>query len=300
MDNIDIVRLIIGKSAFQTSLIKQFDQRGTLSEKQWHWVNKFAEQENADKKLRGERKTAAAEAVSISDDLSGIFSLFETAKENLKFPKCYLETESEHPVKIQIAGEKSRYNGQLMITDGGPFGDNIFYGRISMTGEWLAARADQAKQLEVVALLKKLNEDPSKMAAIFGKATGACSFCNRELTDNKSITVGYGPVCATNFGLPWGAKAAKAKGPKTKKIKEVVDSKYDYFTLENKGDNNFVAYGWGTYGDSSVLAGQSKKSFITSFDTMAEAEAAYPEANWSNKWVEPQNTFNHLSDGPDY
>jgi len=34
--------------------------------------------------------------------------------------------------------------------------------------------------------------------------TGNCCFCRRELTDKRSTEVGYGPICADHFSLPWG------------------------------------------------------------------------------------------------
>jgi hypothetical protein len=37
-----------------------------------------------------------------------------------------------------------------------------------------------------------------------------CCFCNKLLSDERSAAVGYGHTCATNWGLPWGAKAARA------------------------------------------------------------------------------------------
>jgi len=39
-----------------------------------------------------------------------------------------------------------------------------------------------------------------------GKKTGVCGFCHRKLTDEKSITRGYGPTCAANNGLPLEVK----------------------------------------------------------------------------------------------
>jgi hypothetical protein len=44
----------------------------------------------------------------------------------------------------------------------------------------------------------------AEQAAAFGRLTGQCVFCARELTDQRSIDVGYGPVCAGKNGLPWG------------------------------------------------------------------------------------------------
>lgn len=43
-------------------------------------------------------------------------------------------------------------------------------------------------------------------AAAFGHTTGNCVFCMQPLTDGRSTTVGYGPVCATKNNLPWGDK----------------------------------------------------------------------------------------------
>jgi hypothetical protein len=34
----------------------------------------------------------------------------------------------------------------------------------------------------------------------YGRATGNCSCCGRELTDPASIAAGIGPVCAEKYG----------------------------------------------------------------------------------------------------
>lgn len=41
-------------------------------------------------------------------------------------------------------------------------------------------------------------------AAAFGHSTHHCVFCYKSLTTTESTTVGYGPRCAANNGLPWG------------------------------------------------------------------------------------------------
>lgn len=48
----------------------------------------------------------------------------------------------------------------------------------------------------------------AEQAAEFGALYGTCVFCARTLTDERSITVGYGPTCADNNSLPWGEVAA--------------------------------------------------------------------------------------------
>lgn len=41
-------------------------------------------------------------------------------------------------------------------------------------------------------------------AKAFGDLYGHCVFCGLELSDDRSITAGYGPTCAEHRGLPWG------------------------------------------------------------------------------------------------
>ena len=89
-------------------------------------------------------------------------------------------------------------------TDGRPYGSNTWYGRIDETGAWMRSRhADD----EISSLLGRLASDPAGTAAEYGKLTGHCCFCRRHLEDERSTEVGYGPVCAGNYDLPWGEKA---------------------------------------------------------------------------------------------
>lgn len=44
----------------------------------------------------------------------------------------------------------------------------------------------------------------AEQAAAFGHLTGRCVFCTTALSDERSVSVGYGPTCADRHGLPWG------------------------------------------------------------------------------------------------
>lgn len=44
----------------------------------------------------------------------------------------------------------------------------------------------------------------AEQAAAFGRLYAACVYCMRELTDSRSASVGYGAICASKYGLPWG------------------------------------------------------------------------------------------------
>jgi len=57
----------------------------------------------------------------------------------------------------------------------------------------------------------------------------------------------------------------------------------------------YTVYEFGVFPRSSVLAGQTMKTHRGSFDTVEEAQTAYPHATVGYR--DPHNTFNHL---PDY
>ncbi|MDE5179200.1 hypothetical protein [Vibrio fluvialis] len=72
-----------------------------------------------------------------------------------------------------------------------------------------------------------------------------------------------------------------------------------HLTYQANEYQSISVYAWGVYPQSSVLAGQPCKKFIDMFDDVETALAAYPQAGSSHPLIEPQNTFDHLPDGPD-
>ena len=64
--------------------------------------------------------------------------------------------------------------------------------------------------------------------------------------------------------------------------------------------NRVTVYEYGVYPSSSVLAGQTSRSFVDSFDSVEEAQAAYPDAEVSESLYEvTRPSVAHLPDGPD-
>lgn len=76
-------------------------------------------------------------------------------------------------------------------------------------------------------------------------------------------------------------------------------SDFEYLTYEWRR-GKIVVHGWDMWPNSSVLAGQERKSFIDSFETEEDAQIAYPSAGASHEMMQPQNTFDHLPDDSDY
>lgn len=52
------------------------------------------------------------------------------------------------------------------------------------------------------------HEVSAEEKARIGRETGICQFCRRELTNEESKHRGYGEICASKNGLPWGNSVA--------------------------------------------------------------------------------------------
>ena len=161
--------------------------RRHLSGPQMAWVHKLV-------------VDAGKPTVAVDADFSGVIALFDKANAHLKYPKIALDVDGVE-VKLQRCGERSSHPGCVNVTDGGGYGNSRWYGRIERDGSLTSGRALTD---EVRALLINLAKDPAHIAAEYGKRTGNCCFCCRALTDERSVSVGYGPVCAQSYGLPWG------------------------------------------------------------------------------------------------
>lgn len=177
-------------AGFAQSLAGNLRTWGRLSDKQLQWVDTLTQ-----------RASAPAPAPTQQVNVQKIQDLFALAAQKLRRVKVALQAASGQRVVFTKAGPMSKYAGQILITDGGPFGANKFFGRIDANGDFFATRtADK----DVQALVTEFADSPAETAGKYGRLTGGCSFCNHKLDDDRSLQVGYGPVCAKRFGLVWG------------------------------------------------------------------------------------------------
>jgi hypothetical protein len=200
-DNLD--KLSFSDRSFAESLFSQLhNPRGRgLSEKQWAWIDRLAKR--ATGQDQPQRQTTAIGSVA------GLLALFNTAKANgLKNPAIVARSPIG-PIRLSVAGERARQPGTINVAEKGKFGEATWYGRIKLDGTFEAAR--DGAPAELVAYLAEFAARPAETAAAHGHTTGNCCFCDRPLTDARSTAVGYGPVCAKKWSLPWGeAPAQKA------------------------------------------------------------------------------------------
>lgn len=195
--------------AFANDLISFFDSRKSWSEKQQYWVDTLT-QRGLDNKPRGEQQPlqflnpnlppAAPEPVQ---NLARISQLFQKARDQgLKYPKIRLEAEDGTKVVLRFSGGQFGKPSYIGITDNASYHEGRrYFGRIDLDGRF--TKAWQATP-EVLKLINQLAEDPVGLAKLYGLKTSTCCFCARPLETSESVTMGYGPICAEKFGLPWG------------------------------------------------------------------------------------------------
>jgi hypothetical protein len=82
-------------------------------------------------------------------------------------------------------------------------------GTVTLKRDAYNMRASLKAALDV--LVNSVREDRWLVHALAYSLEGSeCCFCGRDLDTAESISVGYGPVCAAKYGLPWGEKAEPA------------------------------------------------------------------------------------------
>ncbi len=187
---------------FAESLLRQYAQRGNLSVRQWPHVERLCE--------RAQRPAAATPATT------GGVALPEPNADALR---ARLAAAAAHgllrpmirvgEMRLSLPGPTSQYANRpvVFVRNAGTYAGRIEAGRFH------AARGAQPGDTRdtIAALHGVLTGDVVENLAAIGRGTGSCCFCARELTDARSVTVGYGPICAGHYGLPWDAERGSAR-----------------------------------------------------------------------------------------
>jgi hypothetical protein len=137
-------------------------------------------------------RAAAVEAAPVID-MTKIEAAFAAARSSgLKSLKLRIGDLVISPAKATSANA-----GALYVKSKGSFDNSTYFGKI-MGGKFLKSRdCDAATE----ALIITAATDPLAAAIAYGRATGQCSCCGRELTNKISIDLGIGPVCRAKWGL---------------------------------------------------------------------------------------------------
>jgi len=135
--------------------------------------------------------TRAAKASNTKQvDLNRIREMFDVAVSNGAKKPVY----RAEGLKISLAPATGRNAGALYVV---VIEDDAYQGKIEGTA-YKAVREAAAGTYDA---LLRIAADPMKAAVDFGRATGNCSCCGKELTNALSIELGIGPICRTKWGL---------------------------------------------------------------------------------------------------
>jgi hypothetical protein len=150
--------------------------------------------------LKAAPRRAQPAAASVVLDFAPMIRIFRHAAEHLKYPKVRLQTPNGTVIILSLAGPRSRHAGGIYVKGEGTYPDAPYYGCIASDGSHAISNP------QVLTLLQRFSADPAGVASEYGRLHGRCCFCNLPLNDERSTAVGYGPVCADHYNLPWGTE----------------------------------------------------------------------------------------------
>lgn len=137
----------------------------------------------------------AAAAPTVALDLSPILAFLQAAQaRGLKRPSATFLAPGGGELRLSLASAASKNPGCLYVR----IGDD-YRGLVTPSGQ---ARGALVTDVALQQTLLRIARDPASAAREFGSLTCRCSFCHLPLTDEGSVEVGYGPVCADHWGLP--------------------------------------------------------------------------------------------------
>jgi hypothetical protein len=139
------------------------------------------------------------------EDLSKLNAMFDAAEQHMTYPRVRLMFKDKRPIAIWRPIKYQDVRDGLTpalyrIGDG----KRKMYAAINTKQEFQRGNLNDADADELYEIITQLAADPVIVAAGYGQVIGSCSFCGLALTDLRSLSTGYGPICARNWGLPWG------------------------------------------------------------------------------------------------
>ena len=167
------------RSSFAQDLARKFNK---LSPAQYAWAHKLAVDAN----------TVAVVDNTKPSQFEALFNAFETAKGKgakrltLRFEGVSIKPNRDNTV-LWVTSQSETEMGEYGLKP-------KYLGKVTPAG------CDSRLGDDVKAIIMGAANDPLSAAIKYGKVSGSCSCCGRELTDPKSIEAGIGPICVTKFG----------------------------------------------------------------------------------------------------
>ena len=171
---------------FASSLVQQYDRKRSLSDKQLDAAERMLA-----KIAANQAANQAAKAAAPSVDLTRVHAMFAKAMASGHKRPVYRAA----GLALSLAPLSGRNAGSIYVKDDetgdylGKVTEDLRFNSLRTAPEW-AAEA-----------LSRIARDPSTAAVEYGRETGRCSCCGRELTNPDSIALGIGPICKDRWGF---------------------------------------------------------------------------------------------------
>lgn len=167
------------RSSFSQDLARKWNK---LSASQYAWAHKLAQ----------DTVKVAPVKSNEPSQFEALFAAFEAAKSKgakrltLRFEGVSIKPNRDNTV-LWVTSQSETEMGEYGLKP-------KYLGKVTPAG------CDSRLGDDVKAIIMGAANDPLSAAIKYGKVSGSCSCCGRELTDPKSIEAGIGPICATKFG----------------------------------------------------------------------------------------------------
>jgi len=201
-----IAKVKPAQQSFAASLVAQYEAKKTLSEKQWFWVQKLAEEVEC---YGVPDFTKELEPTGPGQHLK-VVEFFKLASKKLKWPSIVISA-GQNGQELRIAYMSSgKHVGTVRVSNTESYPYTTIYGYVQSNGHYNSTgKASEELSDRIRRFLTQFGENPQKVSKDYGHFTGKCCFCNTKLTDDTSTAMGYGPTCAKNYGLPYSKAAAQ-------------------------------------------------------------------------------------------
>lgn len=164
-----------GDKDFALSLVGWAEAKGSWTPKQ---------EEAARKLIRVALTGGPAEEASPS--VENLLDHFNFAKQSTTYPKLHVLLGNGDKLLFAMSGSKAKHPGTINITDGGAFGQNVWYGTITeKKGLWLVKDLSPETRSMLVDVVTALNKDVPGFAHKQLAASGTCIACGKH-KDSKS------------------------------------------------------------------------------------------------------------------
>lgn len=138
-------------------------------------------------------------------DFGDVYALFEIAAKGGKWPRITINADG-FEFFLYVSGPQAMIPNVINVKtrDEGDSPKTGWYGRITIDGAWDQRHKEVDERM--ADALSRLAMDPVGTVAMYGRTSGKCCFCKKQLTNAPSVDAGYGPACAKRWGLAWGGK----------------------------------------------------------------------------------------------